>query len=106
MESKEFDLMAWMRTKTVELLCQTAAYQGIDFDNHKASDYLKQTYQVRFAEIVKTVRAEQEEADKSFFGHIPSMRSQIFNVNVTHAILQYAKEVLNHAKIDQEATIV
>jgi hypothetical protein len=106
MKSKEFDLISWMRKKTVELMCQTSAYQGIEFDNSRAAEYLRQTAGARFAQIIKQVREEQEEADKSFFGHIPSMRSQIFQVNLTHAMLQYAKEVLNHAKINQEATIV
>ena len=103
---KEFDLIAWMRTKTVDLIVQISNYQGIKFDKSKAIEHLSQTAGKRFAEIIKTVREEQEEADKSMFGQIPSMRSQIFNTNLTHAMLQYAKEVLNHAKIDQAATIV
>lgn len=106
MESKEFDLIAWMRTKTVDLIVQISNYQGISFDKSKAIEYLSQTNKAKYAQIIKTVREEQEEADKSAFGLLPSMRSHIFQVNLTHAMLQYAKEVLNHAKIDQTATIV
>jgi hypothetical protein len=106
MENKEFDLIAWMRNKTVEMIRQMSDYQNIPFDKSKAIEYLGQTNRARYAQIIKQVREEQEEADKSIFGHIPSMRSQIFTTNLTHALLQYAKEVLNHAKIDQEATIV
>jgi hypothetical protein len=106
MESKEFDLIAWMRTKTVDLIKQMSEYQGIEFDKNKAIEYLSQTNKARYAQIIKQVREEQEEADKSAFGLIPSMRSQIFQVNLLHAMTLYAKEVLNHAKINQEATIV
>lgn len=106
MEGKEFNLIDWMRNKTVELIRQMSDYQSIPFDKSKAIEYLSQTNKARYAQIIKTVREEQEEADKSAFGLIPSMRSQIFQVNLTHALLMYAKEVLNYSKIDQTATIV
>ena len=101
---QDFNLTDWMAKETIKLLCEMAQYQGIDFDNKLASEYFQRTYKDKFAEIRNQVREEQEEANKCLIGQ--AFKSQIFSINLTHALIQYAKEALNYAKYDKSAIVV
>ena len=102
--AQDFNLTDWMAKETIKLLCEMAQSQGIDFDNKRASEYFQRTYKDKFVEIKKQVREEQEEADRAIIGK--AFKSQIFTVNLTHALLQYAKKALNYAKHDKTKIMV
>ena len=102
---KQFDLSSWLINKTAQLLAQMSHHQQIEFDNAKAVEYLKDNGRRRFKEIVAQVRAEQEESKESFIFSSPGWQKRIFETNLTHALLQFAKEILQYSKLDENAII-
>ena len=106
MENDNFNLGEWLSNKIVTLTVQVANHQNIEFDKKLAVEYLTQTSKTRFKEIVKTVKEEQEESKGSFLFNSPAWQSKIFETNLTHALLLYAKDILNYAKIDKTAKVI
>lgn len=105
MKTQDFNLGEWLSKKIIELIVRISKYQNIDFDNKLAAEYLKQTAKDRFKAIITQVKAEQEESKESLIFSSKAWQSKIFEVNLTHALLTYAKEVINYSKIDKFAEV-
>ena len=103
--TNDFNLGDWLATKTVNLVVQLSNYQNISFDKKLAVEYLTDNSKVRFKEIIETVRREQEETKDSFMFSSKAWQSKIFETNLTHALLCFAKDVLDYSKIDKTVTI-
>ena len=102
---ENFNLGDWLAKKTVEYIIQMSKYQNIDFDKSKAIDYLTNNSKVKFKEIIDTVKKDQEESKESVLFTGAAWQKKIFDTNLTHAIMLFAKDVLNHAKHDKNLVV-
>jgi len=102
---EKFNLGDWLANKTVEFVVQMSKHQNIDFDKSLAVEYLTNNSKVRFKEIIDNVRKDQEESKESILFTGSAWQKKIFDTNLTHAILLFAKDVLNYAKYDKTLAI-
>ena len=100
-----FNLGEWLLNKTIEMVAQISVYQQIPFDKNKAVEYLMMNGTTRLKDIVTDVRKEQEESKESFLFNSPGWQKKIFDTNLTHAILMFAKDILEYSKSDSSVII-
>ena len=102
---EKFNLGNWLAEKTVSCVIQISKHQNIDFDKSEAIEYLTNNSKVRFKEIIDSVSKDQEESKESFLFNSAAWQSKIFETNLTHAIMLFAKDVLNYAKCNKSIVI-
>ena len=100
-----FNLGDWLANKTVEFVVQMSKHQNIDFDKSLAVEYLTNNSKVGFKKIIESVRNDQEESKESILFNSQAWQSKIFETNLTHAIMLFAKDVLNYAKCNKSIVI-
>jgi len=101
-EKKLINICDFLTDKMRELLAKHCIQNNISIDIDKANAYFQQTSPKRFMQIIAIARNDGRNAD-SFSdlekGNITPLVKQAMILSINHECLDYAKEIVNHAKI-------
>jgi len=91
---------------TLDIIIQITKHQNIKIDTEKTQNYLHATFSGKIYDILKQLQKEQEEIVNTPVGFSKTMTNWLFEINLTRALLQYAKEVVNYAKKDFSKKVI
>jgi len=100
------NLTVYLYKKTADIIAKMVVHQNIEIDAEKAQNYLNTTFCEKIFNILEQLRKEQEEIANTPVGFSKTMTKWSFEINLTHALLQYAKEVVNYSKIDVSKEVI
>lgn len=93
------ELYKWMTGKIADYIIAYANHNNIEFSKGAANAYYNETAAVKLSGIVADVRAQQKEVDDSIFGGSKAFSKKAFEINLTHALVEYAKEIVDHSVV-------
>jgi len=71
----------------------------VDFDPELATQYIHNTGRDRLLQIMETAKRDHQEAKDALFP--PSMLKTILSVSLKHGLVEYAKKIVEHSKIQK-----